>query len=165
MIGKSRSHIANMIGILAMPQEIQTMLGDGDLSVGHAKVLKRIHDKPELTDIAKKVKKESMSVRALEKHIDEITSLHTENKQVSEESVGRLELENKQKIQMLNPNISITPQEILAMEDAFNANFSQMMHIQHSVDDSGKIVIHYADIDELRDVMSKIIDISDIYVK
>ncbi len=165
MIGKSRSHIANMVGLLAMPDEIQTMLSKGEISIGHAKVLKRIHNKPELTDVAKKVKKESMSVRALEKHIDEITSLHTENRQVSEENISKIQLENTHKIQMLNPNLSITPQEILAMEDAFNANFSQMMHIQHSVDDSGKIVIHYADIDELRDIMSKIIDLSDIYVK
>jgi ParB family transcriptional regulator, chromosome partitioning protein len=165
MIGKSRSHIANMIGILSMPDEIQTMLSNGELSIGHAKVLKRIHNKTELTDIAKKVKKESMSVRALEKHIDEITSLHAENKQISEENIGKIQLQSEHKIQMLNPTLSITPQEILAMEDAFNANFSQMMHIQHSIDDSGKIVIHYADIDELRDVMSKIIDLSDIYVK
>lgn len=165
MVGKSRSHITNMIGLLSMPNEIQDMVAQGDLTVGHAKVLKKIQDKPQLEEVAQKVKRESMSVRALEKHIDDMASLHQNNRSYSEGTIEKIQIEGERKIQMMNNELSITPQEILAMEDAFNANFSQMMHIQHSIDDSGKIVIHYTDINELREVMSKVIDISEIYAK
>jgi ParB family chromosome partitioning protein len=38
-IGKSRSHVANMVRLIALPGEIKTMLDDGRLSAGHARAL------------------------------------------------------------------------------------------------------------------------------
>ena len=74
ILGKSRTHITNMIGLLAMPDEIQKMLVTGELSTGHAKVLKKLSLGDELLNTASKVKDEALSVRALEKYIQDITS-------------------------------------------------------------------------------------------
>ncbi|UFX98457.1 ParB/RepB/Spo0J family partition protein [Candidatus Gromoviella agglomerans] len=38
-IGKSRSHVANILRILNLPEKIQSMINDGLLSFGHAKIL------------------------------------------------------------------------------------------------------------------------------
>lgn len=162
LLGKSRTHVANMVGILSMPQEIQDMIASGEISIGHAKVLKKIADKKNVSEIAKKIKDENLSVRALEKHIEEIVDLNHQQDQINHSS-------HNAKIDSIikdgNPEWKAAPQEILAMEDAFNAQFEQLIHIQHTVNDSGKVVIHYSDINELRQIMSKLIDLSDIYAK
>lgn len=39
VIGKSRSHVANTLRLLKLPQSVQAMVGDGALSAGHARAL------------------------------------------------------------------------------------------------------------------------------
>ena len=39
IVGKSRSHVANMLRLLSLPDEIRDMLADGRLSAGHARAL------------------------------------------------------------------------------------------------------------------------------
>ncbi|NQW01510.1 MAG: ParB/RepB/Spo0J family partition protein [Rhodospirillales bacterium] len=43
-IGKSRSHVANMVRLIALPREIKDMLDDGRLSAGHARALLAAED-------------------------------------------------------------------------------------------------------------------------
>jgi ParB family chromosome partitioning protein len=158
MLGKGRTHIANMIGILAMPKQIHQMLSNGELTTGHAKVLKKISNNSDLIEIANKVKNESLSVRALEKHIESLTHSNHQQQINTNEAIA-------QTLNNTSINWKSQPKDILLMEDAFNANFSQMMHIQHKEDGSGQVIIYYNDIDDLRDVMSKIIDLSQVYAK
>lgn len=65
-VGKSRPYITNALRILNMPEEIQEMLKDGSITVGHAKVLGSIDNVELMVALAKKVKEKSLSVRALE---------------------------------------------------------------------------------------------------
>lgn len=39
VVGKSRSHIANTLRLLSLPEQVQTMLIDGQLSAGHARAI------------------------------------------------------------------------------------------------------------------------------
>ncbi len=164
MLGKGRSHIANMIGILSMPKQIHQMLSNGEITTGHAKVLKRISNPDEIISIATKVKNETLSVRALEKHIDNLTNENQRKRSDVNDIISRaVNGENAP----LNSTLdwSSQPQEVLAMEDAFNAHFSQMMHIEHQHDGSGKVIIHYLSLEDLHNVMSKIIDLAEIYAR
>ncbi len=43
-IGKSRSHVANLLRLLQLDGELKRLLSDGELSVGHAKVLLGVED-------------------------------------------------------------------------------------------------------------------------
>jgi len=43
-IGKSRSHVANMVRLLELPTFVKTLLGDGKLSMGHARALLSARD-------------------------------------------------------------------------------------------------------------------------
>ncbi|MBZ9762746.1 ParB/RepB/Spo0J family partition protein [Mesorhizobium sp. CA8] len=63
VIGKSRSHVANTLRLLKLPNVIQSMLVDGDLSAGHARTLVTAEDPAEL---AKRIVKEGLSVRQAE---------------------------------------------------------------------------------------------------
>lgn len=65
-VGKSRSHITNMLGLLDLPAEIKDDIIKGDLSMGHARVLSKLEDKEQALTLADKVIKENLSVRKLE---------------------------------------------------------------------------------------------------
>ncbi|MGJ8546131.1 MAG: ParB/RepB/Spo0J family partition protein [Sulfitobacter sp.] len=62
-LGKSRSHIANLLRLLNLPEPVVEMLRDGELSAGHARALIPADDP---TALAKQVIKDGLSVRATE---------------------------------------------------------------------------------------------------
>ena len=57
-MGKSRSYITNMLGLLSLPNEVKKMVNDGKLSMGHARALSKLEDDDELTKIANRAVKE-----------------------------------------------------------------------------------------------------------
>lgn len=65
-LGKSRSHITNMLGILTLPESIQKDIIDKKISMGHARVLSKIESKEQQLELAKRIVEEGISVRKLE---------------------------------------------------------------------------------------------------
>lgn len=65
-IGKSRSHVTNTLGLLRLPNEVQDMVLDNKLSMGHARVLSKMDDNNKVEELANKVVKDNISVRDLE---------------------------------------------------------------------------------------------------
>lgn len=63
LVGKSRSHVANLMRLLDLPDSVQTLVGDGALAMGHARALIGVES---AADIAQRVVKEGLSVRAVE---------------------------------------------------------------------------------------------------
>jgi ParB family chromosome partitioning protein len=64
VIGKSRSHIANMLRLLKLPDGVRGLLSDGSLSAGHARALLAVAD-PE--SVAKQIVAQGLSVRDAER--------------------------------------------------------------------------------------------------
>ena len=62
-VGKSRSHITNLLRLLSLPEEVKNMLNEGQLTMGHARALLGC---PEPAAIAAKVVEEDLSVRQTE---------------------------------------------------------------------------------------------------
>ena len=62
-IGKSRSHVANMLRLLNLPDGVKAMLADGRLSAGHGRALLGANNP---ANLAAKVLKNSLNVRATE---------------------------------------------------------------------------------------------------
>jgi ParB family chromosome partitioning protein len=63
LVGKSRSHVANLMRLLDLPASVQTLVGDGSLAMGHARALIGAAD---AEAIARRVAKEGLSVRTVE---------------------------------------------------------------------------------------------------
>jgi len=63
VIGKSRSHVANMLRLLALPDPVKGMVNDGRLTAGHARALLTVEN-PEL--VAHEVIKRGLNVRQTE---------------------------------------------------------------------------------------------------
>jgi ParB family transcriptional regulator, chromosome partitioning protein len=66
IVGKSRSHIANLLRLLDLPTTVQAMVETGALSMGHARALVGAADAQAL---AERVVRQGLSVRALEQQL------------------------------------------------------------------------------------------------
>jgi len=67
-IGKSRSHIANLLRLLTLPEPVQRMLDGGELSAGHARTLVGRDD---AEDLAKQIMQGELTVRQTEQFVAE----------------------------------------------------------------------------------------------
>jgi ParB family transcriptional regulator, chromosome partitioning protein len=65
-MGKSRSSIANTLRLLVLPEAVQTIVAEGKMSMGHAKVLAGLDSTEEQAKYAKEVLDNKMTVRQLE---------------------------------------------------------------------------------------------------
>lgn len=65
-LGKSRSHITNMLGLLRLPNSVQDMVLKSEISMGHARVLSKLENNEDITSLAEKVVNNNVSVRELE---------------------------------------------------------------------------------------------------
>ena len=65
-IGKSRSSITNILGLLNLPSSVQNMVLDGKLSMGHARELSKLDDSEKIKELAKKIVSDNLSVRDIE---------------------------------------------------------------------------------------------------
>jgi len=63
LVGKSRSHIANLLRLLDLPEDVRALLLSGDLSMGHARA---IATSPDASAIAARIVSEGLSVRQVE---------------------------------------------------------------------------------------------------
>lgn len=85
-IGKSRSHITNVLRVLNLPEIVQNMLNDNEIDFGHAKILAGINEVDKIIELANKIKTENLTVRALEQTIKEMQNIE-EPKKVKERKV------------------------------------------------------------------------------
>ncbi len=63
IVGKSRSHVANMMRLTKLPEEVQALIASGQLSAGHARALIGV---PDPLASAKRVVEEGLNVRQAE---------------------------------------------------------------------------------------------------
>ena len=70
-LGMNRSSVANMLRLLDLPEDIQLLVSRGTLSMGHARAILGLNDVDEQRRLAKRIEKESLSVRHVEKYVAE----------------------------------------------------------------------------------------------
>ena len=66
-VGKSRPAIANALRLLNLPPKVMDMVGEGEVSPGHARALLAFDDQDRIEEIAQKVKTGKYSVRDIER--------------------------------------------------------------------------------------------------
>ena len=65
-LGKSRSHVTNILGLLNLPEEVKDMIVDNKISMSHARILSKMEKKEEILALANKIVNENLNVRELE---------------------------------------------------------------------------------------------------
>src|SRR5262244_3566276 len=73
-VGKDRSSIANYLRLLKLPEDVQRMLEDDLISMGHARALLGLDTKDQIRKLANQVVEKKLSVRQTEQAVKRITS-------------------------------------------------------------------------------------------
>ena len=128
LIGKSASHVSNILRLLELDKKIQKMVIDGSLSMGHARALIGV---PDAINKANEIIEKKLSVRQVEK----ITSEFKKNK--------------KKKIPK-DPNIVDLEKEL---SDKIGLKTSIQFNESGS---SGSLTLYYSDLNQLDDLMKRL---------
>lgn len=70
-VGKSRSHITNILGLLRLPQEVQNMVVNNQITMGHARVLSKLESEEKVLEMAHQIIENKMPVRQTEQVTEE----------------------------------------------------------------------------------------------
>lgn len=123
-LGKSRSHIANLLRLLQLPEEVQALLREGQLSAGHARALIPMADP---VAAARRVVAEGLSVREAERLAQA----------VPRERSGRAAAPAEKDA------------DTRALEQDLSAALGLGIEIAHRGDGSGHLTVRYRNLDDL----------------
>ena len=138
VLGKSRSHIANLVRLLQLPEEVQAYLREGQLSAGHARAL---ITSPDPVSLARKVIEAGLSVRETER-LAKAQDQSAETKDASQTKTRQPKDKDA---------------DTRALEADLSANLGMKVSIQHdNGQESGLISIRYASLDELDELCQKL---------
>ena len=127
IVGKSRSHIANIIRLLSLPQSIQDMISQGSISSGHARAIMNSAFPEQL---AEKIIQENLSVRATEALVKE-------------------KKEGPKKIKLKDP-------DTIDLEKKLTDILGLEVIISHRGKKGGSLKVNYKSLDQLEFVTSKL---------
>ncbi|TKH46061.1 ParB/RepB/Spo0J family partition protein [Paenibacillus sp. FSL R10-2782] len=121
-VGKSRSHIANFLRLLALPEEVKDHVSRGTLSMGHARAIVGLKDPDMVKQLATQCIEQQWSVRELEEAVQQL-----------DHKLG--EAKAKPKVRKKDPFID-------HMEESLRERFKTTVKIKHNKD-KGKIELNY----------------------
>ncbi|ENA33372.1 MULTISPECIES: ParB/RepB/Spo0J family partition protein [Pseudomonas] len=131
-VGKSRVSVANLLRLIALPEEIKTMLAHGDLEMGHARALLGLPASKQVEG-ARHVVARGLTVRQTEALVR----------------------------QWLNKKEAVEPPEkadpdIMRLEQRLAERLGAPVQIRHGQKGKGQLVIRYSSLDELQGVLAHI---------
>ncbi len=134
-LGKSRSHIANLMRLLNLPNEVQAFLRDGSLSAGHARALVTADDP---VSLAKHIIKNGLSVRDAEK-------------------LAKSSHNVKMKDKTASPRSSDKDADTVALEGDLSASLGMKVSLSHKTgQERGQLTITYDSFEQLDELCQKL---------
>ncbi len=131
-VGKSRVTISNLLRLIALPDEIKTLLSHGDLEMGHARALLGLPAE-EQVEGARHVVARGLTVRQTEALVRQLLNKKEEPK-----------------------NASKGDPDILRLEQRLAERLGSPVQIKHGDKGKGQLVIRYSSLDELQGVLAHI---------
>ncbi|ENH95975.1 stage 0 sporulation protein J [Gracilibacillus halophilus YIM-C55.5] len=96
-LGKSRSHIANLVRLLTLPEKVIAQINHGAISMGHGRALLGLKDEDKMIPVVEKIRKEQLNVRQVEQLIQEINQKKKKSKKKEKKDIFITEKENQLK--------------------------------------------------------------------
>ena len=137
-IGKSRAAISNTLRLFQLPPPVQRLLGEGQLTAGHARALLGTPDRAFQEALARRAVNEQISVRAVEDLVrsrNELGSEGTSPDQASEPNSGT------------RPS-RLRPPGVLELEELLSEHLATRVRVQVSAN-RGKVVVEFATLEDL----------------
>ena len=142
-LGKSRTYIANSIRLLKLPEEIQQYVSSGQMSAAHGRTIINIPDKNKQKEIADKIIRNDLSVRATER--------------LAEKVKDELKPDRKRRKPKNEPNSSAKDAETQAVERELMTLLGTKVRINGD-ERKGKIELEYYSIEELNRLIDSLRD-------
>lgn len=140
-VGKSRSAVANTLRLLGLPTSIQRLIAERALSPGHARALLSVEGEPEREALAKRIVREDLTVRDIERLLrPEVEDSTTSKKKSNVRSIKNMR-----------------PPALLELEGLLSERLSTRVAVTKGAK-RGRIVIDYADLDDLERIYRIIAD-------
>ena len=140
VVGKSRSHVANLMRLLSLPEPVQAMLDEGKLAMGHARALLSAEN-PEA--MAKEIADTGMNVRQTEEAVRPGPAMERKRAGSAPKMESR-HLSSRDK----DP-------DILALEESLSENIGVRVSI-HDRGNTGEIVLGYDSLKQLDDILRRL---------
>ncbi len=134
-LGKSRSHIANMLRLLSLSKKVKTHLIHGDLTYGHVRTLLSLSE-DDANYMALQAIDKGMSVREIEKQVKKFKNFNVLGK-------------NIKTIETDDPNIEHLERELTVL-------LGLKVSIKNNIKNRGYLSIHYNNLDQLDPIIDKI---------
>ena len=131
-VGKSRSTVTNLLRLLTLSTEVQALLQDGKIEMGHARALLTLNENDQI-DCAKRVILESMSVRECEAMVGNLSA--------NSGSKGKVRATK-------DPNTA-------SLERELSEALGSPVDIKHNKQGKGKLVISFKSLDALQGIIEK----------
>lgn len=131
-VGKSRSHVANMLRLLGLPDSVKALVDKGDLSAGHARALAGAEKSEAL---AKQVVKKGLNVRQTEALV-QAGSKRTRPKK--------------------DKAPADKDSDTLALEREMTALLGLAVSISYREGKGGRLVVHYQSLEQLEDILERL---------
>ena len=133
IVGKSRSHVANMMRLTKLPDDVQALIASGELSAGHARALIGVGDP---STAAKRIVAEGLNVRQAEALAHEAG--------VPERKPQKMRADKAQK----DP-------DTLALEKRVSDALGLAVTVDHR-NPGGIVQIRYRDLDQLDEILKRL---------
>lgn len=136
-LGKSRSHIANVLRILSLSKNVKKYIIRGEISFGHARALVTLNEEQAI-DAAEQVVQNQLNVRQTEKLVNSLRKSNNYSK--NQESLSH---ENK------NSNIEHLERELTNL-------LGLKVVVSNNSNNSGNLAIYYKTLDQIQPVIDKL---------
>lgn len=146
VVGKSRSHVTNLLRLLSLPDEIKAMLDKGELTMGHARALLGV---PDPIALAKEIIKRGLSVRQVEEASREIQGNQKRSNSRSQNGNNNGGGSYRQPTHR-DP-------DIMALEETLSENLGLKVVI-HDRGQSGEIILSYDSLSQLDEILRRLGD-------
>ncbi|MBI1394422.1 MAG: ParB/RepB/Spo0J family partition protein [Betaproteobacteria bacterium] len=131
-VGRSRSAVTNLLRLLSLPKNVQAMLADGRLDMGHARALLPLDASAQLA-LAHKIVAKGLSVRDAER--------------AASSQLGTAPKPRKR---------SVTDPDVRRLETELSDLLGLVVEVQARSRKAGKLVLHYSTLDQLERVLDKL---------
>lgn len=121
-VGKSREYCANILRLLKLPSEVQTLVVEKKLTMSHVRPLLALKSEDQMYDVAMEIMRKKMSVREVEQYVRDLNEKKKPEKQPKEKDPMLLDLETRMK-QKLGTEVEVKKKKIeIAYSDVDDLN-------------------------------------------
>lgn len=151
IVGRSRAAVSNSLRLLELEESVQKMLENGEISVGHGKVILSLSDKKKQRELAEAVVSKGLTVRQTEQSAAKMKA--SEN--------GGEAPESKKKTVSRDEKFFKKPTVFSELEIALSDSIGQKVTVSENGDGTSEMKITFDSIDSVKDFAKRLSDVWD----